>query len=126
MLPQLRRTQEPLPTSAKGASAVLLAVLRGDAPLITGREALEALTKRNLELRDGGPEAIKDALADQLALLEMAWLRFLGEGCERGTPEQKRALMAVATRCQAAFVATAGALHRLNEETRNAAAFDTE
>jgi hypothetical protein len=125
MLPSLKRTPV-LPIDPKDASALLLAVLRGDIPVIAGRDAMDALTRRNRELRNGGPEAIKDALADQLTLLEVAWLRFLGEGCERGTPDQKRALMATALRCQQAFVATAGALHRLNEESRDAAAIEAE
>ncbi len=109
-----------LATDHKEAKATLLAVLRGDDPLLCARADFDALTQRNRELRT--PEAIKDAMADQLAILEVAALRFFRDATT-GTSDQRRTFAAVALRCQAQFVATAATLHRLNEESANEKAF---
>ncbi|MCL4682419.1 MAG: hypothetical protein KJZ92_14265 [Rhodocyclaceae bacterium] len=112
-----RRTETtPLDPDPKQAKANLLSVLRGDDPIIAARADLAALTQRNRELMDGGPEVIREALADQLILLETAMLRFMREAAGKGMADNRRALASVALRCQQSFVMTAAALHRLNQE----------
>lgn len=68
-----RRAPDLIPAPAldhRQAKARALAVLAGGDPLIAAKPALDALAARNHELINGGPEEIRTALADQVAILE--------------------------------------------------------
>lgn len=50
--------------------AYAIEVLSGGDPLIAGRDALDGLAARNRELLNANGDAIREALADQVSLLE--------------------------------------------------------
>jgi hypothetical protein len=112
----------PLDADHKHAKASVLALLRGDDPLLGVARELDTLAARNRDLVGGGPEAIREALGDQLALLEAGMLRFMRDASGKGLPEHRRALAAVALRCQSAFVQTCLALNRLDQDNANSKA----
>lgn len=120
-LTQFHGDISPTPSDHREAKAALLSKLRGDAPYITFKEPLDALTRRNREMMDGGPDAIREALADQLVILEAMMLRFATD-CTKGPSGVRRELASVALNAQRAFVGTAAALNNLNEQAANAKA----
>jgi hypothetical protein len=104
------------------AKARTLAVLAGGDPLIAAKPALDALTARNCELLDHGPDAIRAALADQVAILEAVVSGFAFNAATARRIDDKRALAGVAIRASATLTATLAALHRVTEDQRNGAA----
>ena len=124
-----RRTPDPGPTVELGpaldhreAKARALAVLAGGDPLIATRQALDTLAQRNAELLDADSDAIRAALADQVALLEAVVTRYTMESTTARNTEQRRALASVALRASQTLNATLIALHRVTEDQRNGAA----
>jgi hypothetical protein len=115
------RRDPPIPSDHKEAKAALLSKLRGDAPYITLKEPLDALTRRSRDFLIEGPDAIRDSLADQLVILEAMMLRFATDAT-KGPSGVRRELASVALHAQRAFVGTAAALNNLNEQAANAKA----
>jgi hypothetical protein len=106
----------PLNADHRRAKANVLALLRGDDPLLGVAQDLKTLAARNRELTQGSPEAIKIALGDHLVILEEAMLRFMRDAASRGLPDHRRALASVALRCQSAFVQTCLALNKMEND----------
>lgn len=105
------------------AKAQLLAVLWGRDPLLCAREGLETLTRRNLELKDG--DEILEALREQLVILEAVFVRYMGESAKKSnSAEARRCLAAIAMQAQRQFVATAAAVHALEQGARDAQAIE--
>lgn len=108
----------------KEAKARALAVLAGGDPLIASRDAFNALADRNRELLDEGGDAIREALADQVALLEGVATGFAFQAARAKRPDDARQLAGVAIRASSTLVQVLGALHRTTEDRRNGNAFD--
>lgn len=109
------------------AKGLILSVLWNRDPLIACRDAMELLTRRNQELQGGDGRAIREALRDQLVILEAVFLRFMGEaaqGEKRIAPNKRRDLAAIGLKAQAQFVATAAAVHQLEQEARDVKAIE--
>jgi hypothetical protein len=108
----------------KEAKARALAVLAGGDPLTASRDAFNALADRNRELLDEGGDAIREALADQVALLEGVVAGFAFQAARAKRPDDARQLAGVAIRASATLVQVLGALHRVTEDRRNGSAID--
>ena len=106
------------------AKARALAVLGGGDPLIASRDAFDALAARNRELLDEGGDAIREALADQVALLEAVATGFAYQAASARRPDDARQLAGVAIRASNALAQVLGALHRMSEDRRNGRALD--
>lgn len=106
----------------RAAKARTLAVLAGADPLIAARPALEALTARNRQLLDHGPDAIREALADQVAILEALVNGFAFQSTVARRSDDARTLAGVAIKASSTLTATLVALHRVSEDGRNGAA----
>lgn len=100
--------------------AVALTVLQGGDPLIAARDSLDLLAARNRELLDGDGDAIREALADQVALLEATIASYTVKAMAARKADDARALQGVAIRAQATLVQVLGALHRVTEDQRDA------
>lgn len=100
--------------------AVALTVLQGGDPLIAARDSLDQLAARNRELLDGDSDAIREALADQVALLEATIASYTVKAAAARKADDARALQAVAIRAQATLVQVLGALHRVTEDQLDA------
>lgn len=125
---QARRTA---PTVERGAvlnhkegKARALAVLAGGDPLIASRDAFNALADRNRELLDEGGDAIREALADQVALLEAVATGFAYQAARAKRPDDARQLAGVAIRASSTLTQVLAALHRVTEDRRNGDAID--
>lgn len=105
------------------AKARALAVLGGD-PLIASRDAFDALAARNRELLDGGGDAIREALADQVVILEAVVTGFSYQAAVARHKDDARQLAGVAIRASSTLVQVLGALHRMNEDRRNGNALE--
>lgn len=108
--------------AAKGRA---IAVLAGGDPLICGRQALDHLAQRNRELAAGdagSAAAIREALADQVAILEAVVSSYTVRAAETRNTDRARQLQGVAIRASGALVQTLMALHRTNEDARDAEA----
>lgn len=106
------------------AKARALAVLGGGDPLIAARDAFDALAARNRELLDEGGDAIREALADQVAILEAVATGFAYQAARARRPDDARQLAGVAIRASSTLVQVLGALHRVTEDRRNGSAID--
>lgn len=107
------------------AKARALAVLAGGDPLICGRQAFEHLAQRNRELAGGdagSAAAIREALADQVAILEAVVSGYSLRAAETRNTDRARQLQGVAIRASQAVTTTLLALHRTNEDARDAEA----
>lgn len=104
------------------AKARTLAMLAGGDPLVAAKPALDALTARNRELLDRGPDAIRAALADQVAILEAVVSGFAFNAATARRIDDKRALAGIAIRASSTLTATLAVLHRVTEDQRNGAA----
>ncbi|WP_018227968.1 hypothetical protein [Methyloversatilis universalis] len=102
------------------AKARVLAVLGGGHPLIAGKSALDALTQRNRALMVGGDDAIKEALADQVVILEQVAAAYTFAAVGERKAEDRKALQTIALRAQSVLLQTLGALHQMNKAARNA------
>lgn len=116
-------TIENAPTlDHREAKAQALAVLAGADPLIATRDALDTLTQRNKELLDGGADAIREALADQISLLEAVVIRYTLDAAKARNTDQRRALASMSMRASTVLTGALLTLHRITEDTRNAQA----
>lgn len=107
------------------AKARALAVLAGGDPLICGRQAFDTLAERNRELAAGdagSSRAIREALADQVAILEAVAAAYTVKAAETRNTDRARHLQGVAIRASQALTATLMALHKTTEDSRDAAA----
>lgn len=107
------------------AKARALSVLAGGDPLICARDALDALAERNRTLAGGDARsaaAIREALADQVCLLEAVVSAYTAKAAGTRNPDAARQLQGVAIRASQALTATLLALHRTNEDSRDAKA----
>jgi hypothetical protein len=73
-----------------------------------------------------GSDTIREALADQLVILETMMLRFAMDASAKAPANVRRELASVALHAQRAFVGTAAALNNLNEQAANAKAIVAE
>lgn len=94
--------------------AQLLTALHGNDPLICVRGAVEALTKRNRELKN--PEGIEDALASQVAIVEAIAIRMTAEALKAKKPECRKNLMSVALRAQQTMTGILATLYKIQQE----------
>lgn len=107
------------------AKARALAVLAGGDPLVCGRQAFDTLAERNRELAGGdagSAAAIREALADQIAVLEGVVSAYTIKAAETRNTDRARQLQGVAIRASQALTTTLMALHRTNEDARDAEA----
>lgn len=111
-------TVEPV-LNHREAKARVLAVLGSGDPLIAGKAALDALTQRNKALLEGGDAAIKEALADQVVILEQVAAAYTYAAVGERKAEDRKALQMIALRAQSVLLQTLGALHQMNRAARN-------
>jgi hypothetical protein len=101
------------------AKAQALVVLAGGDPLIAAREALNTLATRNAQLLDSRSDAIREALADQVAILEATVTRLTLDAAKARNPDQRKTLTGMALRASGVLTGTLLALHRVSEDSRN-------
>lgn len=106
----------------RAMKACAIAVLSGGDPLIAGRDALDGLAARNRELLNADSDAIREALADQVAVLEAVVSSYTIQARNARKPDDRKALQGVALKASATLVQVLGALHRVSEDRRHAAA----
>jgi len=105
----------------KTAKALAVAVLSGGDPLICARSAFEALEARNRELAGGdvrSSAAIREALADQVALLELTVAAFTVKAAQARNSDKARQLQGVALKASQTLTQALMALHRTTEDAR--------
>lgn len=107
------------PADPREARAALIAKLRGDAPYISLRADMDALAERNRDMLARGPDAIREVLADQVALLEAVSIRFFNDAAKPGPASARQPLASVALHAQRNLVGTLLALHRVSEDQAN-------
>lgn len=101
-------------------TARLLALaLPGDS-LTPERDAFEGLAALNRRLVDAPDDEIRQALGRQAALLEALVLRYTRQALEARRPDHAVLFQSVALKCQKSHLAALGALHRLNQDRRDA------
>lgn len=101
-------------------TARLLALaLPGDS-LSPERDAFEGLAALNKRLVDAPDDEIRQALGRQAALLEALILRYTRQALEARRPDHAALLQGVALKCQRAHLNALGALHRMNQDRRDA------
>lgn len=82
---------------------------------------ISALAEANRKLAaSGDPEAIRNALARQAGLLELATVGFFNKATAAPDASSTEALARVATRASDALLRTLGALHQMNRDERAA------
>lgn len=106
------------------AKAQLLAVLHRKDPLIACKAALDALAERNRQLLNAGGDAIREALAEQVAILEAVSARFTFEALAARKADQQRACANTALKANTVLTQALLALHRVSEDQRNGKAFN--
>ena len=107
-------------------TARLLALaLPGDS-LTPERDAFEGLAALNRRLVDAPDNEIRQALGRQAALLEALTLRYTRQALEARRPDHAALLQGVALKCQKSHLAALGALHRMNQDRRNAQALEVD
>lgn len=117
MIPLLHDKSAPMATDHREAKAQLLARLRGDAPYISLHDDMNAMAARNADLLKRGPDALREALADQVVLLEAVAMRFLSDST-KGTVNVRQPLAAVGLKAMSVLNTTALALHKITEDQR--------
>jgi len=101
-------------------TARLLALtLPGDS-LSPERDAFEGLAALNKRLVDAPDNEIRQALGRQAALLEALGLSYTRQALEARRPDHAALLQGVALKCQRAHLNALGALHRMNQDRRDA------
>ena len=115
MFPTLQK-DAPLATDPREARAHLMARLRGDAPYMGLKADMETLAVRNRAMLAGGAHAVREALADQVPLLEAVALRFFSDSAKTGNSNSRQALAGVALNAQKTLVTTLLALHRTYQD----------
>lgn len=106
------------------AKAQLLAVLHRKDPLIACKGALDALAERNRQLLNASGDAIREALADQVAILEAVSARFTFEALAARKADQQKACANTALKANTVLTQALLALHRMSEDQRNGKAFN--
>lgn len=106
------------------AKAQLLAVLHRKDPLIACKAGLDALTERNRQLLNTSGDAIREALAEQVAILEAVSTRFTLEALATRKADQQRAFASTALKANTVLTQALLALHRVTEDQRNGKAFN--
>lgn len=104
------------------AKARVLCVLGSGDPLVAGKAALDALTARNRELLDGGGDAIRSALADQVAILEQVVSAYTIAAVRERRTDDRKALQGVALKASSVLMQALIALHRVTEDGRDGSA----
>lgn len=105
----------------KIAKALAVSVLAGTDPLVCARPAFEALEARNRDLAGGdvrSSAAIREALADQVALLELTVASFTIKAAQARNTDKARQLQSVALKASQTLTQTLMALHRTTEDAR--------
>jgi hypothetical protein len=113
---KLLNARQTAPLSQNEAFAQLISHLRNDAPYVTLKDSSEALTKANRELLDGDTQAIREALARQVILLEAVTFRFLADSNKPAPQNIRQALANVGLNAQKSLVMSLLALHRVNRD----------
>ena len=106
----------PLSPDPREARANLIARLRGDVPYIGLKADMEALAARNRSLVAGGSHAVREALADQIPLIEAVAMRFFNDAAKAGNSNARQALAGVALSAQKTLIANLLALHRVTQD----------
>lgn len=119
MFPSLIQKDAATPADPREARAALIAKLRGDAPYISLRADMNALAERNRDMLARGPDAIREALADQVVLLDAVAMRFFSDAAKAGPANVRQPLASVALHAQRNLVGTLLALHRVSEDQAN-------
>jgi len=107
---------------AKARTLMVLTSTGGPDPLIAAREAFETLTQRNRELLAEDGDALREAVADQVALLEALAASFAFQAAKAKRPDDARALAGVSIRASSTLGTMLATLHKLAEDRRNGAA----
>jgi hypothetical protein len=116
MFPTLIQKDAAIPADPREARAALIAKLRGDAPYISLRADMDALAERNRDMLARGPDAIREALVDQISLLEAVSIRFFNDAAKPGPASARQPLASVALHAQRNLVGTLLALHRVTQD----------
>lgn len=107
---------------AKARTLMVLTANDGCDPLIAAREAFDVLAMRNRELLDADGDAIREAVADQVALLEALAASFAFQSARAKRPDDARALAGVSLRASSTLGTMLATLHKMSEDRRNGAA----
>lgn len=108
----------------KASKGRLLAVLQGGDPLIAGKAAADALAARNRSLLDADSDSIREAVADQVVLLEATAERYTLEALRAKHPDRQRAYGNLALKAQSTLSQALMALHRMTEDRRDGKAIN--
>lgn len=106
------------------AKAQLLAVLHNKDPLLAGKAALDALAERNRQLLNANGDAIREALGDQISVLEGVLARYTFEALAARKADQQKACASTALKASTCLTQALLALHRVSEDHRNGKAFN--
>lgn len=107
---------------AKARTLMVLTSTGGPDPLIAAREAFDVLAMRNRELLAEDGDALREAVADQIALLEALAASFAFQAAKAKRPDDARALAGVAIRGSATLGTMLITLHKMSEDRRDGAA----
>lgn len=108
------------------ARAALIAKLRGDAPYLSLKSDMESLAARNRSLVAGGSQAVREALAAQVPLIEAVAMRFFTDAAKGGNSNARQALAGVALSAQKTLIANLLALHRVTQDEADSKALPVQ
>lgn len=108
----------------KASKARLLAVLSGHDPLIAGKAAADTLAARNRQLLDAGSDAVREAVADQVVLLEATIQRYTLEAMRTKHPDRQKTYANIALKSHTTLTQALACLHRMSEDRRNGQAIN--
>ena len=108
------------------ATARLLALALPSDSLSPERDAFNGLAALNKRLVDAPESEIREALGRQVALLEGLILRYTRQALEARRPDYVAMFQGLALKCGKAHLAALGALHRMNQDKRNAQALKVD
>lgn len=101
-------------------TARLLALALPGRSLNPEQEAFEGLAALNQRLVDAPDDEIRQGLARQAALLEALIMRYTRLALEARRPDYVALFQGLALKCQKSHLAALGALHKLNQDRRDA------
>ena len=101
-------------------TARLLALALPGRSLNPEQEAFEGLAALNKRLADAPDDEIRQGLARQAALLEALTLRYTRQALEARRPDYVALFQGLALKCGKSHLAALGALHKLNQDRRDA------
>lgn len=125
----------PLPPAVNGwawaqspavGTARLLALALPGRSMNPEQEAFDGLAALNKRLVDAPDDEIRQGLARQAALLEALVMRYTRLALEARSLDYVERYQALATKCGKAHLAALGALHKLNQDRRNAQALEVD